>query len=113
MEKPFPTFVETPTFTRIVSRYLDEDSYALLQTALALDPKKGVFLGGGLRKVRWRARGHGKRGGVRIIYYWEDACGIILMLYIYAKNERSDLTPAQIETLRQFAAQEFSCKKER
>jgi mRNA-degrading endonuclease RelE of RelBE toxin-antitoxin system len=55
---------------------------------------------GGLRKMRWRARGRGKRGGLRVIYYWADAQGYIYLLAIYEKNEQSDLSPAEISRLR-------------
>ena len=54
---------------------------------------------GGLRKIRWSGSGRGKRGGTRTIYYW-DAGDRILMLYLYKKNERSDLTPAQLAVLK-------------
>jgi hypothetical protein len=47
---------------------------------------------GGIRKIRWGAKGRGKRGGVRIIYYWRTVCGHIYLLSIYGKNEASDLT---------------------
>jgi mRNA-degrading endonuclease RelE of RelBE toxin-antitoxin system len=46
------------------------------------------------------AKGHGKRGGARIIYYWVVDRDRILMLDIYAKNEREDLTAAQLKQLR-------------
>lgn len=50
---------------------------------------------GGARKVRWAPRGRGKSGGVRAIYYYANAEGIILMLYIYAKTEQDTLTANQ------------------
>jgi hypothetical protein len=59
-------FVETPTFTKRVLQLLDDESYAKLQTHLASHPEAGDVIrgSGGLRKIRWAARGHGKRGGV-------------------------------------------------
>ena len=50
---------------------MDDDSYANLQTALVHKPEVGNLIAGsgGLRKVRWKIVGKGKRGGVRIIYY--------------------------------------------
>lgn len=51
---------------------------------------------GGLRKLRWsdEARGKGKRGGIRIIYYWfVDRCQFWLFT-LYDKDEMSDLSPA-------------------
>jgi len=56
--------------------------------------------GGGLRKIRWHVGGKGKRGGVRVIYYWAVNREKILMLDIYKKNERSNLTKSEIAMLR-------------
>ena len=55
---------------------------------------------GGLRKLRWRLAGRGKRGGLRIIYYRVVSTEQIYLLYVYAKNEQTDLTRDQLETLR-------------
>lgn len=62
---------------------------------------------GGLRKVRWSMSGRGKRGGVRVIYYWVVAEDQILMLFMYPKNEKDDLTPAQLKVLREIVEKEF------
>lgn len=65
-------FVEAPTFDRLRERYLDDDEYRLLQAALMAQPTAGDVIrgSGGIRKVRWAAEGTGKRGGLRVIYYW-------------------------------------------
>ena len=55
---------------------------------------------GGLRKLRVAAKGHGKRGGARMIYYWVVARDRILMLDIYAKNEKEDLSAGELKQLR-------------
>jgi hypothetical protein len=62
--------IETKIFTRQVSVLLTDEEYAALQTTLVLNPASGLLIigSGGLRKIRWRARGRGKRGGTRIIY---------------------------------------------
>ena len=72
-------FVEVPAFTSRVLRYLGEDRYADLQSHLSRHPTAGAIIPGGkgLRKVRWAASGRGKRGGVRVIYYWHVAPEII------------------------------------
>jgi hypothetical protein len=62
---------------------------------------------GGLRKVRWSLAGTGKRGGLRVIYYWAVAQDRILMLLIYSKNERDDLSAEQVRTLRRVVEAEF------
>lgn len=63
-------FVETPVFTAAVTSLLSDEEYRQLQLALLIRPEQGVLIrgSGGLRKLRWGARGHGKRGGVRVIY---------------------------------------------
>ncbi len=95
--------VETPVFTKQVLELLDDDSYRALQLELIVRPHAGPIIpgSGGLRKIRWAGSGHGKRGGVRIIYYWLAEDDQIFMLYMYPKNERSDLNPAQLRALRQ------------
>jgi len=60
-----------------------------------------------LRKVRWAATGRGKRGGVRVIYYWAVDREIILMLLIYGKNEQDDLTAEQLRVLKGLVEEEF------
>jgi mRNA-degrading endonuclease RelE of RelBE toxin-antitoxin system len=62
---------------------------------------------GGLRKVRWAATGRGKRGGIRVIYYWAVDREIILMLLIYGKNEQDDLTAEQLRVLKGLVEEEF------
>jgi hypothetical protein len=101
--------VETSIFTRRVTELLPDDSYRELQATLVDRPDAGPIIpgGGGLRKIRWSASGHGKRGGARIIYYWATAKEHILMLFIYAKNESDDLTPLQVKTLRQIVEKEY------
>jgi mRNA-degrading endonuclease RelE of RelBE toxin-antitoxin system len=65
-------FIETPTFTRLITSLLPDDEYRLLQTELVENPEKGALIknGGGIRKVRFAAQSKGKSGGIRVIYYW-------------------------------------------
>jgi len=95
-------FVETPTFTRLVLALMDDDDYARLQATLALRPDLGRLIpgGGGIRKRRWAGCGRGKRGGLRLIYYWQTADERIWMLLLYPKNERDDLSATQMRQLR-------------
>ena len=95
-------FVETPTFTKRVLALLDDESYAGLQAWLAKHPDAGdvIRASGGLRKIRWAAKGHGKRGGVRVIYYWWTGKDRISMLFVYPKNEMDDLDADQLKQLR-------------
>ena len=65
------TFVETPPFTRLVAGYLSDEDYGELQSHLASHPHAGAVIpgSGGVRKLRWTLPGHGKRGGIRVIYF--------------------------------------------
>ena len=101
---------ETPVFTRQITEAANDDEYRRLQLQLVLNPTLGVMIPGtgGLRKLRWRAEGRGKRGGHRIIYYWAGAENIILMLFLFPKNAQADLTPEQKRKLRALVEQEFA-----
>jgi mRNA-degrading endonuclease RelE of RelBE toxin-antitoxin system len=101
--------VETHIFTRQVVLLLNDDEYRLLQSILANRPDIGLVIpsSGGLRKMRWGMIGRGKRGGVRIIYYWAVKQERILMLLIYPKNEKDDLTQPQLKILRKIVEQEY------
>ena len=103
-------FVETPVFTTALRRHLDDEMYRALQLAMLLRPAQGSLIqgGAGLRKLRWAAPGRGKRGGVRLIYYWEPASQTLYMLYLYAKNEQGDLTATQLKALAKLVREEFT-----
>jgi len=96
------SFRESSLFSRDVYRYLTEDDYLALQQFLVEYPAEGDLIRGtgGLRKLRWRAPGRGKRGGTRVIYYWADARGYIFLLDLYPKSEQEDLTTPEIKQLR-------------
>ncbi len=102
-------FVETPAFTARLHAHLEDEAYRALQIALLLRPEQGALIPGtsGLRKLRWSAAGRGKRGGLRLIYYWAPAEQVVYMLYLYAKNEQGDLTPAQTRALVRLVREEF------
>ena len=94
-------FIETPVFTKQVVEALTDEQYGLLQGSLVARPEAGDLIrgSGGIRKLRWALSGRGKRGGVRVIYFWRVSESQIFMLTMYAKNERTDLTAAQIKQL--------------
>jgi hypothetical protein len=91
------SFIETKLFTRLVEEYLTDDEYAELQWFLAGTPESGSVIPGtgGVRKLRWRAAGRGKRGGYRVIYYLKRLDGVIWMLTMYPKNVIEDI-PAHV-----------------
>ena len=101
--------IETSIFTRQVQALLSDEEYRQLQMTLVLQPDTGAVIpgSGGLRKVRWSIGGRGKRGGVRVVYYWAVVHDRILMLFMYAKNEQDDLTPEQLKVLRRIIEEEY------
>ena len=66
-------FIESSIFTRLIYEYLTDDEYIGLQMFLVRYPDKGNVIPGtgGVRKLRWALKGKGKRGGLRVIYYWK------------------------------------------
>ena len=90
-------FIETPFFTKAISRYLEDDEYAKLQNYLNEQPEAGAIVpgSGGVRKLRWGAKDRGKRGGLRVIYYLRSTHGELWMLTVYGKNVRKSI-PAHI-----------------
>ena len=97
-------FIETPTFTRMLIELLTDDEYAQLQSVLVVNPALGDIVkgGGGIRKLRHALPGRGKRGGVRVIYYWLRNDGQIYMLLIYPKSKKDTLTARETAILCEF-----------
>ncbi len=95
------SFRETKAFTKNVSSLLPEESYFAFQDYLQENHHLGDVIsgGGGLRKIRWRAKGKGKSGGVRIIYYFASEKGYLYLMAIYSKNQRTDLDKDELKKL--------------
>lgn len=91
------TVVETPGFLRDSQGRLDVEERYRLINFLALNPEAGEVMPetGGGRKLRWRAQGRGKRGGIRVIYYYHNDLLPLFLLSVFAKNEKDNLTRAE------------------
>lgn len=102
-------FVETPVFSSQLQGFLSDDDYRALQLAIALRPEQGDLIpgSGGLRKLRWGLHGKGKRGGLRVIYYWDSDEDVIYLLFFYPKNQQEDLKPDQLKRLRRIVEEEL------
>lgn len=102
-------FIETSLFTSEIQNLLSDDEYRAFQTAITLRPEQGDLIPGtsGLRKVRWSTKGHGKRGGCRIIYFWDKNSDRIYLLYPYPKNRKLDLSSAQVKALSKLVREEL------
>ena len=97
-------FFETTSFTATVGSYLSDEEYRALQNAMLANPEAGDIMSGtgGFRKLRWSdgRRGKGKRGGLRVIYYWLLSNSQFWMFAIYDKDEANDLNPEQKKALK-------------
>jgi len=97
-------FIEAPAFTRYLSEYLTDDEYRRLQILLTADAERGDLMPGtgGFRKLRWAdpKRGKGRRGGLRIIYYFFVTDQQIWLMTLYDKDEAADLTPKEKKMLK-------------
>ena len=96
-------FIETPTFTRLLTALLSDDEYLGLQNVLLDDPSRGSLIkgGGGIRKLRHALTGRGKSGGIRVIYYWIRDDQQIFMLLVYPKSKKDDQTDRETAMLRE------------
>ncbi|MDN5924503.1 MAG: hypothetical protein L0H70_05835 [Xanthomonadales bacterium] len=108
-------FVELPSFARHRAEYLDDTGFQVLQAELMADPQAGDVIKdrGGLRKLRQvdPRRGKGKRGGLRVIYYWWLAGAQFWLFTLYDKDEAIDLTPTHRSTLAQLLKAELKARK--
>ena len=108
-------FVELPAFERHRSHYLDDDAFRALQNQLMKDPVAGDPMRdtGGLRKLRFAdaRRGKGKRGGLRVIYYWWGAGLQFWLFTVYDKDEMTDLTPRQRKALKEMIKTELEARR--
>src|SRR3981189_3035919 len=97
-------FIEAPAFTRHLSNYLIDDDYREWQAKVGANPELGDLMPGtgGFRKLRWAdpRRGKGRRGGLRIIYYYFSADQQIWLMTLYDKDETSDLTTKEKKALK-------------
>ncbi|MGE8067237.1 type II toxin-antitoxin system RelE/ParE family toxin [Pseudomonas sp. NPDC089569] len=95
-------FIETSAFTRRAKDLIDDEAYTSLQNVLVRNPSAGDVIEdtGGIRKIRIAAKGHGKRGGARVIYYHFVSMSQIVLLMIYPKNGQQDLTVDERKALK-------------
>ena len=93
------TVIETPTFSKLADKIWTEDERLDFVSFIARNPKSGDVIPNaeGARKVRWGAKGSGKRGGARIIYFNLSEQGVIELIYIYKKVKKANMTAKDIK----------------
>jgi hypothetical protein len=107
-------FIELPPFERNRPAHFDEASFSLLQVELMKNPAAGDLIKdtGGLRKLRFAdaRRGKGKRGGLRVIYFWWEAGSQFWLFTVYDKDEADDLTASQRKALKVMIKSELEAR---
>jgi mRNA-degrading endonuclease RelE of RelBE toxin-antitoxin system len=98
------TIVELVSFQNDADKIFSDEEREDLSDFISANPVFGDIIPGtgGLRKLRWRARGSGKRGGARIIYYFHDLNMPVFLLAVYAKGEKMNLTMHERELMQRF-----------
>lgn len=102
MSEKFITVVESTIFHSHSKDIWTESERDEFINFIAANPLSGDEIKGtgGIRKVRWAKRGTGKRGGVRVIYYYHDCDIPIFLLSLYAKNSKENLSAQEKELMR-------------
>ena len=108
-------FIELPAFERSREAYLDDEGFSCLQETLMANPEAGEVIRGtgGLRKLRFSdaRRSKGKRGGLRVIYYYWMGGPEFWLFTLYDKDEMADLTPKQREALKERIKDELKTRR--
>ena len=108
-------FIELPPFTRFLPDYLDDEGYRGLQKAMMQNPEAGKVIEGtgGLRKMRYAdtRRGKGRRGGLRVIYFWWDGGHQFWLFSLYDKDEVDDLSAREKKLLREMLKDELEARR--
>jgi hypothetical protein len=92
------TVIETPTFQKQADKLWSDDERLEFVAWIATNPHVGDVIPGaeGARKVRWSRSGIGKSGGARVIYFNLTEEEVVLLVAVYAKADRSNMTPSKI-----------------
>ena len=110
-------FVELPAFERHRAEYLNDNQFRALQNLLMARPEAGDLIPGtgGLRKLRFGdiRRGKGKRGGLRVIYYWWNAGFQFWLFTLYDKDELAELTSTERKQLQVMIKAELESRRKR
>ena len=108
-------FVELPPFERRRAQYLDDEGLRMLQDLLMRNPVAGIPIQetGGLRKLRFAdvRRGKGKRGGLRVVYYWWEPGSEVWLFTLFDKDEMADLRPPDRKALKAMVKAELEAKR--
>ena len=101
------TVAETALFIRQADDVWTDEERSAFVDFISRNPEAGDLIPetGGVRKVRWSRQGSGKRGGVRVIYFYFDVETPLFLLTLYAKAERGDISADEKRQFTEFATQ--------
>ena len=96
------TVVETSLFQKQWPAYWTEEERGEFASTLAASPEAGVVVkeSGGIRKIRWKRKGTGKSGGVRVIYFIRNEAEEVVLLLIYAKSNIDNIKGPALKEIR-------------
>lgn len=96
------TFIETRLFARLADEHLGEDGLLALQVHLLAQPEIGKVIpgSGGVRKLRWAMAGRGKRGGLRVIYFYRPRHEEVWLLTLYAKDVSDNISNSVLKKIK-------------
>jgi hypothetical protein len=100
------TVVELPVFLRQAAAVWNEADRSEFVDHIARNAEAGDLIPdtGGVRKIRWQRRGMGKRGGVRVVYFYHNQQMPLFLLLVYAKSQRVDMTADEKKIVRAMAS---------
>jgi hypothetical protein len=106
MASPLHTVIETPEFLARARGLLSKQERSELVDFLARNPAAGDLMQGtgGARKLRWGAKGKGKRGGARVIAFYGGPAVPAFLLTAFGKSDRANLNSAERNELRAILA---------
>ena len=106
------TVIESPLFTKFWPDYWSMDEHGEFMAFIAGNPDAGDVIpgSGGCRKVRWGAGGKGKRGGLRVIYYWWLGGSQYWLFTLYGKDVQDDLSASQKKALKRLLDAELQAR---
>jgi hypothetical protein len=99
----------TPKFMRLAKKSMTPESLQNLIDILALNPEKGALVTGtgGIRKIRWATgKSGGKRGGLRVLYYY-DGEQIVLLISLFKKADQENIDANEKAELRKLIIELF------
>jgi len=103
VERVLITVVEGEPFPAKAAQVLNDEGRLEFIGFIASNPEAGDVMAGsgGVRKVRWSRSGTGKRGGVRVIYYFHDESMPLFLLTVYPKSQKDNLSAAELRAMKQ------------